>query len=137
MPDKGDKREFTRVHIQVDVETDDENFRTMHGSTNDISMGGFFVETQDELEIGYEGRMELLLDGGLEKVPIEVQGKVVRANRDGYGIEIVKVYGIDSYSHLKKLVLYNAADLNKVQAEIERHSGIKSFETQGQITIID
>ena len=137
MPEIGDKREFTRVHIQVEVETDEENVRTMQGSTNDISIGGFFVETKDKLEVGYEGKMELLLDGGLEKVPIEVQGKVVRANDDGYGIEIVKVYGVNSYSHLKRLVLYNAEDLSKVQSEIDQHSGIRPLATQGQITIIE
>lgn len=137
MPEREDKREFTRVHIQIEVETDEENVRTMQGSTNDISMGGFFVETMDDLEVGYEGKMELLLDGGLEKVPVEIEGKVVRAGKDGYGVEIVKVYGVDSYDHLKKLVLYNAEDLPKVQTEIDQHSGIRPLASQGQITIIE
>ncbi|KAA3658275.1 MAG: PilZ domain-containing protein [Calditrichaeota bacterium] len=137
MIDVADKREFTRVQIHIEVETDDDHIKTMHGETNNLSMGGFFVETRDKMEIGYEGKMELFLDGGFERVPIEVHGKVVRANKEGYGVEIVKVYGVDSYSHLKNLVMYNAPDFSKIQAEFDKHCGIRPIETRGQITVID
>ncbi|KAA3620403.1 MAG: PilZ domain-containing protein [Calditrichaeota bacterium] len=137
MPDSNDQRKFTRVHIQVEVETEEGCVQRMHGETNDLSLGGFFVETADEMEVGYEGRMEILLDGGLDVVPIEIQGKVVRACDDGYGIEIVKVYGVDSFSHLRNLVIYNAPDVQKVQSEFEFYAGLKPIDTHGQITVID
>ena len=137
MVDVADKREFTRVQIHIEVETEDQIVQSMHGETNDLSMGGFFVETQDKMEIGYEGKMELFLDGGFEKVPIEVHGRVVRANKDRYGVEIVKVHGVDSDSHLKHLVMYNAPDFSKIQEEFEQHRGIRPIDTRGQITVID
>ena len=52
MVDVADKREFTRVQIHIEVETEDQIVQSMHGETNDLSMGGFFVETQDKMEIG-------------------------------------------------------------------------------------
>jgi hypothetical protein len=62
------------------------------------------------------------VDGEIE---IEVEGVVVHSYAEGTAIQFSKILGVDSYEHLRNLVLYNAADTEQVEDEFRTHIGLK------------
>jgi hypothetical protein len=119
-------REFTRVlaGVQVSVEISEGNL--IHAETQNVSMKGTLVLTNQRLPIDTLCEVTLHLDQGA--IQIRARGRVARLYPEGIAIEFDKLDGLESYEHLKNLVRYNAADLDQVEDEIHTHLGIRKKE---------
>lgn len=118
-----ENREFTRVppHFEADVTAGDT--RIQRCQTEDVSMKGAYLKTPRALPRGTECRVTLYL-GGPEGGPrIEADAKVTRSDERGFAVEFLRL-DLDSYTHLEKLVRYNASDLEQVEDELKSHLGI-------------
>jgi hypothetical protein len=125
MKNEGNKREFTRVPIQLDVELSSPQPANDACQVKDVSLKGIYLLCDNPLPIGSDCRVALLLGGGETPIRIEVGGKVARADTGGMGLEITEIVGVDSFEHLQNLVLYNASDTEQVEQEFHDHIGIK------------
>jgi hypothetical protein len=70
----------------------------------------------------------LILNGGEPPIRIEVGCSVTRVDPTGMGLEITAIVGVESFEHLRNLVLYNAANPLQVEQEFQDHIGIKRKE---------
>jgi len=50
---------------------------------------------------------------------------VVRSAPDGIAIHFRELLGLDSYEHLRNLILHNAVDPDQAEQEFESHIGLR------------
>ena len=119
------RREFTRIPIKILgwVEIGD---RTISGPAKDVSMKGVYLETDQECLVGSKGQVRLSFMENQADLPIEVEGRVVRSDSSGIGVEFVEM-GVESYHHLRNLVLYHSRgeSTEQIEEELESHLGLK------------
>ena len=113
-----EKRQKTRVpfQTQVVIRSGGEEIIS-EADSRDISLRGMFVRTRQPLSVDTACQVEILLTGSSSRLSIRVQGRVAREERGGVGI-VFDSLDIDSYYHLKNLLLYNAQDPDALEKEI-------------------
>ncbi|MBI9086521.1 MAG: PilZ domain-containing protein [Desulfobacterales bacterium] len=113
-----EKRDKTRVKFktQVAIRAGDMKI-TSEANSTDISLRGMFVRTDQVLPVDTACHVDILLSGSSSRLSIRVQGRVVREDREGLGI-VFDSLDVDSYYHLKNLLLYNAQDPDSLEKEI-------------------
>jgi len=103
-------RDKTRIDFETEVfiKAAAEIGVTSANSKN-ISMKGMFVRTNSEISIGTDCDVEVALKGTTKQFTIKIKGTVVRKTTKGLGISFNAI-DVESYFHLKKLLLYNSND---------------------------
>jgi predicted nucleic acid-binding protein len=124
------RREFTRVPIQLDVEITSPSTTTQPTDCHikDVSLNGLYLQCKNPLSTGSDCQVTITLGGGEDPVRIQVNGKVARTDTQGMGLEITEIVGIESFTHLQNLVRYNSAtpeQVEQVEHEFSEHIGIK------------
>ena len=117
------KREFTRVPITLEVGMTIGGTPLTHGQVRDLSMKGMLVLTDERFPVGTLCEAVLTLVEG--EVEIRTSGIVAAIHPQGFGMEFTAIDGLESYMHLRNLVLYNTQDVETVEEEIRTHAGIK------------
>lgn len=117
------RREFTRVPITLEVRMTVGGTPLSRGQIRDLSMKGMLVVTDERFPIGTPCEALLTLVEG--QVEIRTSGIVAAIHAEGFGMEFTAIDGLESYMHLRNLVLYNSRDVEKVEEEIRSHAGIK------------
>ncbi len=84
--------------------------------SKDISLKGMFIKTDQALQVGTPCELELILSGTSTSLSLAMQGKITRQADDGLGVSFEGV-DLDSYWHLKNLLLYNAQDPDALEKE--------------------
>lgn len=117
------QREFTRNPVHVATTVRDARGRAIPGETEELSLNGLFIRCAECLPLDSPCHVTLTLGDGLAH--IEVDARVANVSARGMGIAFDEMEP-ESFAHLKRLVLYNARDLDQVEAEIENHVGFKA-----------
>ncbi len=124
--DESDSREFTRTSVKVKALIKSGDKVVHSGETHDLSMKGLFFQTNEKMPIGRECDVTLIL-GDLEKpLELKLKGRVQRVSGVGMGINFTEI-DLESYPHLKNLVLFNSPglDMEKIEKEIKGHIGLR------------
>lgn len=117
-----DEREFTRTPVQVAATVIARDGTGVEGCSTVVSMNGMFVRCDGRLPTGAPCRVVLTLGDGA--VRVEVEGRIANHAADGMGIAFEGV-APEAFGHLKRLILYHAPDVERAEAEIAGHLGIK------------
>lgn len=123
MATEPNKREFTRVPITLEVRMVIGGKPLTHGQVRDLSMKGMLVLTEERFPVGTPCEAVLTLVEG--EVEIRTTGIVAAIHAQGFGMEFTAIDGLESYMHLRNLVLYNTQDVEAVEEEIRSHAGIR------------
>lgn len=118
------QREFTRVRTRIPVDIEHAGGH-LEGSTRDISLNGMFVATDGVLAEETPCQAVLHIDGRGGAIVIRATGTVIRVLTGGLAIHFQELHELESYEHLRNLVLYNAADPAMAEQEFETHLGLK------------
>lgn len=124
MNKSANRREFTRVRLAVGVEVDQPGRCKISGRGRDLSVKGVYVECPQPLPPSPPCEVTIVLSGTPEPMQVHVTGRVVYVEPKGMGIEFVEV-DVDSFIHLRNLILYNSVDTDQVEREFEQHVGLK------------
>lgn len=125
---KQDRRQFTRVTIAIEaiIVPVEDGERMISGLTTDLSMKGIYIVCEDKLPSGTRCHVTLVPSGEEKHFRIEVNARVVRVVDDGMGIEFVEIMGLESYEHLRNIVMYNSSqEIGQIEEEFKKHLGIK------------
>ncbi|MEK6742873.1 MAG: PilZ domain-containing protein [Nitrospirota bacterium] len=126
MKPENEKREFVRVpfSISTTVRTSD---RTIWSSnTLDVSMNGLRVATTETVPPeGAFCEVEIVLAEAPEPVIIEARGSIVRSKPGTLAVHFTEV-DVDSYEHLRQLILNNSEDPERAELEFGTHWGIRT-----------
>ncbi|MBF0527660.1 MAG: PilZ domain-containing protein [Deltaproteobacteria bacterium] len=86
-------------------------------ASRDLSMKGMFLETETTLPLDTPVDITVELTGATSEVALRMKGRVVRVSPHGMGIDFTEV-DLDSFFHLRNIVMYNAGDPGDVDSEL-------------------
>ena len=115
-------REFTRVPTRIRAEVVAGDVRITDGAAQTLSLKGMFLACAERVPEGTECGITLLLGDG--EIRVEAEGRVVHAYPEGLALQFTRILGLESFEHLRKLVLYNAPDPGLVESEFDAATGI-------------
>ena len=119
------RREFTRVRVSLLTELRSGETVDIAGSLANVSMSGLFLICPTHLPIDTLCTLTLSLEGGVDALTIETEGKVIRNDPDGMALQFTKILGPESLQHLQNLVMYNSGDrIAQVENELSFHVGL-------------
>ena len=112
-----EQRKRTRVDFVTTVTliAGDRELKKM-ASTN-LSLKGLYVKTKERLPPDTPVDVRLELSGASSRVLLKMRGKVARIDKGGMGVDFTEV-DLDSFYHLRNIVLYNSDDPSIVDDEI-------------------
>jgi hypothetical protein len=121
-----DRRAFGRVPFRVDttVRTRDRTIRS--SSTLDISMNGLRISIREAAPpAGTPCEITIMLSGGRPAAVFEARGSIVRSEHGTLAVHLTEM-DLDSYQHLRQIVINNALDPERAEREISERKGIRS-----------
>lgn len=116
------QREFTRVPLRVRAEVKGGGFAIASSVTQNVSLKGLFVACSVPLPQATECQITLFLGDG--DIQIQAEGTVVHSYPEGIALQFTRILGLESFEHLRNLVLYNAPDPDQVENEFNTSTGI-------------
>lgn len=124
MSDFSVRREFTRVPVHIWGTFKDGDRELVTAEITSLSLRGCYASTFEALPTGSEHPLTLFTEDDETALHITVAARVVRASEDGMGIEFVEM-PLESYDHLRNMVLLNSTDPDRVEHEFRTHIGLK------------
>lgn len=118
------RREFTRVSPRLGCVLMTEDETIYCGQIHDVSMNGISCECDADLPAGASCRVILSLGELDNSIQIEARGRVARSTESMIAVEFTEI-DLDSYHHMRNLVLTNSASGDRAEFEMKHHLGIK------------
>ena len=111
--EKDDRRKYSRVIFATKIEIHllDESGQNARfdAHSKDLSQKGVFAKTDKRPALDTICRVNIYLSGGIDDIKLEIQGRIVRHTDAGFGVEFESM-DLDTFTHLKNVVLYNSED---------------------------
>jgi hypothetical protein len=120
-----ERREFIRIPFDMDVKIEVGGKILLVNKGVNISLRGLHLAAVDaKLTPGALCSVVIMLNT-VDRGPIlEAEGKVIRSEPGSLAIEFTEL-DLDSYHHLRQLVLLNTAEPEKAEQEFIAHWGIR------------
>jgi hypothetical protein len=123
---ENEKREFVRVPFRIGTTVRTSDRTIWSSNTLDVSMNGLSVATTENVPPeGTFCEVEIVLAEAPEPVIIEARGSIVRSQPGTLAVHFSEV-DIDSYEHLRLLILNNSEDPERAEKEFGAHLGIRT-----------
>jgi hypothetical protein len=119
------QREFTRVRTSIPIDCTITGGAVIAGSTKDVSLNGCFIPSTSPPEEGTRCTAVLHVDGRGGAIQISANAEVIRIRSEGFALHFHELLELDSYEHLRNLILFNAEDPNQAETEFDSHLGLK------------
>jgi len=120
-----EKRGFIRIpfNTEVEVQSEGRSIRSREGIN--LSMSGIRLSTADATPApGSPCQVLITLRASEQRVLIEAKGSVIRSAPGSLAAEF-KELDLDSYNHLRQLILNNADEPQRAEKEFTTHWGIR------------
>ena len=82
-----EKREFTRMDVNLEVEVASERNEVIRGQIENLSLNGVFMACPRRLAAAERCSVTFVVTGMTEPLRVKADGRVVRSDDDGMGIE--------------------------------------------------
>ena len=112
-----DQRKRTRVNFRATVTLKGGGVEFKDLDSRDLSLKGIFVLSEQKLPIGTLVDVALDLSGGSSLVRLKMKGQIARSEPEGMAVDFTEV-DLDSFYHLRNIVLYNSGDPLDVDQEL-------------------
>ena len=124
MTDFSTQREFTRVPVHIWGTFKEGKREIVTAEITSLSLRGCYASTFEALPMDAQYPLTLFTEDDDSALHITVAARVVRSDQDGMGIEFTEM-PLESYDHLRRMVLMNATDPERVEKEFRDHIGLK------------
>jgi len=124
MTDNTFKREFTRVPVHIWGTFTSGDRELVTAEITALSLRGCYASTFEALPAGSCEALTLFTDDEDDALHITVQARIVRSDEDGMGVEFVEM-PLESYDHLRMMVVLNSRNPEQVEQEIRDHLGLR------------
>ncbi len=126
MPNQSkERRGFVRVPFNTETEIKAGGRLLRSSDGIDVSMGGLHMQTNDPIPAeGSACNIRIMLAAADNQVAIEAQGEVIRSEPGSLAVRFTEL-DLDSYHHLKQLILNNTDDPERAEQEFSAHWGIR------------
>lgn len=101
-----EKRRSDRIFsdMPAEVTVADTSYRVQQ--IVNLSVGGCLLEIKDNLPVGAECTIKILIDGTVQGLRVDANGEIVRNDAETVGIKFTRI-GPDSRFHLQNIVRYS------------------------------
>lgn len=96
---------------------------TVGANSSNISMKGMFVNTDERILAGTPCNIEIVLSGTTSRLALNIEGVIARQDKSGLGVAFNSM-DVDSFFHLKNIIMYNASDSDTIEKEWGELRGI-------------
>jgi hypothetical protein len=122
---KQERREFIRVPFRTSLAVRTQDRTIWSTNSLDISMTGLRASTQAAPpEEGTTCEVEIVLSEAEPPVIIEARGAIVRSAPGTIAVHFTEI-DLDSFGHLRQVVLNNTGDPDQAEEELRSHWGIR------------
>lgn len=118
-----EKRRFSRIFFDMPAELIVADISYPIEQITNLSIGGCLLKMKDDLPVGAECKIIILLDDTPQGLRVEVNGEIIRNDADTIGIKFTLI-NPDDLIHLQNIIRYNAENPDKISEEIKRHPGL-------------
>jgi hypothetical protein len=123
---KNEKRGFVRVPFSIGTTIRTSGRTIWSSNTLDVSMNGLRVATTENVPPeGTFCEVEIVLAEAPDPVIIEARGSIVRSQPGTLAVHFSEV-DIDSYEHLRLIILNNSENPEEAEKEFDAHWGIRT-----------
>ena len=119
-----EKRGATRVGTNLEIDLQSGETLIQSAETRDVSLTGLFLACEESLPVGSDCRATLYLDGREGEMRLHARAKVVRCGDGGIAIHFKEI-SIESFEHLRNLLLYKSEDPDQIEREFDEHVSLK------------
>lgn len=120
-----ERRGFIRIpfNTEAEVEAGDHRIKSRNGI--DLSMSGMRIATNEAVPpAGTPCRARITLRAGHDSALIEAGGEIVRSAAGSLAVQFNEL-DLDSYHHLRQIILNNTDDPERAEQEFTAHWGIR------------
>lgn len=120
------RRSFTRIKVKVGVELDVVGHGIIVGLTDDLSLNGLFLDTDEVVPVGTSCSVSMRFPIDLpDALCMTAQARVARVRPNGLALHFHEI-PLETLEHLRNLIRYQAADeADRVEAEFGASLGIR------------
>ena len=106
-----ERRQNPRIQLSnpVRIFTDEDEDYALPGRLRDISLGGLFIYTTEQVPVGDTCRLEVVLYEPGDPINVWLEATVVRHESRGFAVQITGFYQ-ESFSRLRDLLLHGGAE---------------------------
>jgi c-di-GMP-binding flagellar brake protein YcgR len=120
-----ERREFIRVPFNTEVEIQAEGLTVRSGTGIDICMTGLRLTVEHAVPpAGATCGVKIILAASEPRVVIEARGTIVRSDPGSLSVTFLEL-DLDSYHHLRQLILNNTDEPKRAEREFFSHWGIR------------
>jgi len=120
-----EKREFIRVPFNTEVEIQTQGRTITSRAPIDISMTGLRLAIEQSVPpAGASCNVKIILAASEPRVVIEAQGTVIRSGTGSLAVTFTEL-DLDSYHHLRQLIMNNTDEPERAEREFISHWGIR------------
>lgn len=117
-----EKRNNTRVVYNVSALLNYQD-KKIKCSVENLSLNGILLKSDEEIPKDTDVNIEIILEGTSSQLSINLEGIVVRSEKSETAVEFKSV-DLDSFIHLKNIVVYNEGSEEKIMKEF--YNSVKS-----------
>ena len=118
-----DKRRFSRIFFNMPVELTLADTSYPIEQIANLSIGGCLLKIKEDLPVGAECKIAIILNDAPHDLRVEVHGEIVRNDAETIGIKFTRINPGD-LNHLQNIIRYNDENPDKIYEEIKRHPGL-------------
>ena len=112
----------SKYDTTVAIIYNDQTISSKH--TKDISLNGLFVITDHKIPQGQECKIVITLNSQVADLTLRLNAQVIRTTEEGVALNF-KEMDIETYQHLKNIVLYNSEDPEAFLEQCQERPGFK------------
>ena len=110
-----EKRQCLRIPFRIESKIK-YNDKILEGETLNLSLQGILINISEQIPIDSIVDVEMELIGDSSKEILNVSSKVVRSDKGGTAIKMMKI-DLDSFMDLRDIIINNNGDSDKIMAE--------------------
>ncbi|MAB78410.1 MAG: hypothetical protein CMJ89_03560 [Planctomycetes bacterium] len=111
-----ERRLFTRVAARLEADLETQDGLELRGVLTNLSVRGFFLQTQEFAPLGSECRIQLY-PLGRSRGALVASGRIVREGQEGLGIEFENLPH-ETFESVRTLILGSAEEPELVENEL-------------------
>ena len=110
-----EKRNNTRVLFDVSTIVKYKN-KEIKGNVVNLSLNGILMRIEENIPKNANVSINIIMEGSSSQLLINLEGIVVRSEKSEVAVEF-KSIDLDSFIHLKNIVVYNEGNEEKIMKE--------------------
>ncbi len=121
---QGEQRGRIRAKYDTVVTITDGQSTISSTHTTDISLNGIFIITKKRLPLNTVCDLTITLNSQVANLVLRLKATIMRETEDGFAVSFQEM-DIETYQHLKNIVLYNSQDPESFLKQCQERPGFK------------